>query len=937
MSHFELLINVFTTLMLMHFNSCKVRKEYNYARFFSILRSPSTPYLFACIMFKYVENMRKAALRIMSRTFGAKRTNGEAINDEYPLSDLVRLLCYEDLEEARAACENYSITIKRVLISEGSDGAVDCIFWKHSSFSERKDPIKGSIISLNPKKMLRTIEIKHGGASRLAICRGEVSGEGSTLDGSLSVPKPPVDLGAIRRKRKAVEEAKKRAAAEGEKARLIAKKRKEEEIIRAEEEKIRLEKLEAAEITKRKIALIKEEQRERAIAAQQRLEAEKRAKEEAVKLQKIKEEEARRKAKEEDEARIRAALEAEIEMRRQAEIARLEELRIQVEERMKEEEEMERQRFLKIQREREKEQERIRVAKEDEERRIEQEWQLKIDYAKKVVLLRKWQAALISQYDGKKGAKKTLDSLDPTRTSLSISLFRDACQMNRYEDSNVSQNIHSKTVSYQHIFYRLGSDQRSEINVANTFLSLVNKSSLHKSLLEGIWGSSQRRKVALIKIGIIVVPGQAQGDDMKKFIDMWVDSRLKYRSVHCSDEGNDVQIRVTVIDCKTIEDLRCCDAALMIVPPNIECDEFPDMSIPGYILNFSGDMCATELMKKADKELHQGCEKLFSAMIDSQRGQNGCTLFKMMESVSLKHLCCSMLKRVVSTFEGNLHREFLSPHLKRYVSDDIATQIVTVCHDVLVSFLNRVDDMRGNFSHMPSDEFFDPVKDEITNYFWDGQGLPRNWRDMLGRDELEYKVWHLFPCFRSVLPLAQVLDCLLSNAPLHIRRENGLLLQQRKMRQCLEQALNWVDYVDEKDSSIFFPFGDVGTILDSVVESCEDQTGAVIHLEIPALVHQNALSITKIKELPDSPETSMQTRSAKRTSDFKSLTTKRSKTESMAAEHSLMNRRDREGQKVIARLKALRDGNSMFDIDIGNTSLSNILSIQRNDHTFPQN
>ena len=54
MSHFELLINVFTTLMLMHFNSCKVRKEYNYARFFSILRSPSTPYLFACIMFKYV-------------------------------------------------------------------------------------------------------------------------------------------------------------------------------------------------------------------------------------------------------------------------------------------------------------------------------------------------------------------------------------------------------------------------------------------------------------------------------------------------------------------------------------------------------------------------------------------------------------------------------------------------------------------------------------------------------------------------------------------------------------------------------------------------------------------------------------------------------------------------------------------------------------------
>lgn len=31
----------------------KARKDYNYAKFFSILRDPSTPYPFACIMFKY--------------------------------------------------------------------------------------------------------------------------------------------------------------------------------------------------------------------------------------------------------------------------------------------------------------------------------------------------------------------------------------------------------------------------------------------------------------------------------------------------------------------------------------------------------------------------------------------------------------------------------------------------------------------------------------------------------------------------------------------------------------------------------------------------------------------------------------------------------------------------------------------------------------------
>lgn len=50
----------------------KSKKESNYARFFRILRSSSTPYLYACIMFKYVENMRKEAFQIMSRTFGGE-------------------------------------------------------------------------------------------------------------------------------------------------------------------------------------------------------------------------------------------------------------------------------------------------------------------------------------------------------------------------------------------------------------------------------------------------------------------------------------------------------------------------------------------------------------------------------------------------------------------------------------------------------------------------------------------------------------------------------------------------------------------------------------------------------------------------------------------------------------------------------------------------
>jgi len=125
-------------------------------------------------MFKYVEGMRKDALIIMSRTYGTKlKPNGQPFLDKYPLKDLVKLLCYEDEEEASTACRHYGITV------EG-----DQVLWRHSKFGEPRDPEKGHIIPLKPKKMIRTIESKLHGATRLSVCRGGVSGEGATLSGA---------------------------------------------------------------------------------------------------------------------------------------------------------------------------------------------------------------------------------------------------------------------------------------------------------------------------------------------------------------------------------------------------------------------------------------------------------------------------------------------------------------------------------------------------------------------------------------------------------------------------------------------------------------------------------------------------------------------------------------------------------------------------------
>jgi len=83
-------------------------------------------------MFKYVENMRKDALTIMSKTYGAKhKTTGEAFYDSYPLANLTKLLCYEDDEEARAACQHYGLVV------EG-----DQVMWRHGKFREPRDPVK---------------------------------------------------------------------------------------------------------------------------------------------------------------------------------------------------------------------------------------------------------------------------------------------------------------------------------------------------------------------------------------------------------------------------------------------------------------------------------------------------------------------------------------------------------------------------------------------------------------------------------------------------------------------------------------------------------------------------------------------------------------------------------------------------------------------------
>ena len=299
------------------------RRNNNYVQFFKLLKNDAS-YLAACIMFKYVETMRKSALSTMYRTYGNRTKTPvgghSSINDAYPLANLVDILCFESLEECSQTCRHYGLFVEN-----------STVYWKRSEFKPPVHPKTGSLLPCRPHKMLKTIESKLNGASRLHICRGGAN--------------KPRDPEEVRRE----EERKRAEQLRREKLKLkLAQERTQrlaEERRKSEEQK-------------------KKEEAERERLKVERAQAEKvRVEEEKVELQRKKDEAEALQREKAEKDRVRR------ERERVAEEARREEERIR-EERRKEEERGERER---TEREREKarlmEEARIREERRKEEER----------------------------------------------------------------------------------------------------------------------------------------------------------------------------------------------------------------------------------------------------------------------------------------------------------------------------------------------------------------------------------------------------------------------------------------------------------------------------------------------------------------------------------------------------------------------------------------
>ena len=831
------------------------KKEYNYARFFKILRSSDTPYLFACIMFKYVEQMRKTALRIMAKTFGARRKDtGQNMYDSYELQDLVRLLCFEDEEEAREACKHYNITVTE---KEGSEW----IEWRKTDFKERKHPVKGHIIRLHPRKMIRTIECKLNGASRLAICRGEVSGEGATLSHSSYHAASQQDLEAARREyeRKRAAEAEMRARIQRE--REVAEKAEEERKRKQAEREAKLNALKREKQERERLkkeAEEKEKQRQLAIKRTEEERKEKFRREAEEKKQREEKEKAR------ENARIRAEKEAaenaKAQRKRAEEAARLaaiERKREEERERAKAEE-RERQRQLEIKRAegerlaaearrraeeaaakaaeeaRRAEEERLRKLREEEERK-EREWQRKLNLAKMQVAFRKWKRRVDVEHRGIRQTHHTLENADALRAFSVPHSLAGTRQL-----GSVPQQVPDPSeCGPEHLFYRLGNlaDRRVDLSVVirERLCSFMPENKLDEL-------SSCKDVVSLFKLSFPFLV-----DEDNATLRLWMHARFNVGTLtsdsKSTSDGRMVEVRSIVSE--EVGGLRrdsSSTMALLLIPPFSpsmapQRESFLENqvgilsygNIPHAILNLdcgSNEKYTNFVRNLIDEQSRKGkghlliCEicpekwtassldaslesclnGLIDSFVSSQICPNGDAFT--MDPVSLPHLVRRCLRSVLWDTENIIVEESVEAteqgllHLVRDTLTCLSTELRETAERM----------KEGRLRGWPAEDFTswdDRSKTAMVRNYWsDGMGLPRNWNHLLEEEAvgmMEGPGRQSLLVYERADSVGSVVEHLTRSAPRDVRGRCKEMMWDKLFRRALDRALAWAD--DEEGAS----------------------------------------------------------------------------------------------------------------------------------------
>jgi len=859
------------------------------------LRSSSTPYLFACIMYKYVDEMRKVALYVMSRAYGTRKSKeGEGVDDQYKLTDLVRLLCFEDENEARNACEHYGITVSGSNDKEQKDDddweegshedcksnvneeKFNCLFisWRASYFLEPIDPIKGCKIPLKTRKMIRTIESKLGRATRLAVCRGELSIIGETSTSPTNVlfekilPQPQRNRVALKstritpqaqptdhpnipdhpRKPVLVDEGgresqdyakqeigKKQQSNQTESQKMMENMIKQQlELVRkkvkAEEEKKLVEQRSVVEAAERSR---KEEEKNAYEAEMLRLQNEMILRAETER-QKFEAAERLRIKQEEDNERIKRkeARERIEEERRRQEMERQKQLQEQ-----ELAEELHRQKVKA-----DKQNERIR----EEQERIRQEWQKKMAYARKCLMLRLWNKAMVEK-ERRRIRASSITKIDLTYSGFwpnPFNILRFASHIDTEQ-----QKLERRTTSLYMFFVRLSKEAACRIDVARILAARLTHAYDYASEKSA---SLSIRPVIMFKTSIIF-PCHFVHDNyaMYSAILSWINSRVRLEELFTdrvdnapSDLG---EVRFVLVNGSDDEHaFDGCDAAIFVVPPDFDwpsgCSVFPLRStgVPckaALVFTDLNDVNPSLNRRLADElgeiaiitanahlsqggNIDNGLTSCFWHLLDlfREKLEEGYGIF---ERISLLKLGCRCIRKVLL--------------LKNPLAALDDACIAQLCLKALAAELDAEGvTLRQRFFHLlPAHEFCKKERQNSSNirgsfsrgvpsYFGGGidDDLPCSWLIRLDFSFVDKSPLAMITD-PSILTTMDIIHTMLKmlDIPFDIAQDCELLLFQKDIRRCFETVLLYLQqhFKGENDDFLYFPFGELEKVFKRTV------------------------------------------------------------------------------------------------------------------------
>eukprot|EP00979_Chaetoceros_neogracilis_P012605 scaffold3361_cov243-Chaetoceros_neogracile.AAC.2 len=767
--------------------------------------------------------MRKAAFQIMSKTFGTKRKDtGQGYYDHYPLNDLVHLLCFEDLAEAKSACEFYNITVSSMKIRENPDEFEDYVFWRSTSFKEPRDPEKGNILSLKPRKMNRIIESKLGGVTRLAICRGEVSGAGASLDSAIC-PENAKRLEEMAKQREHLL-IKRQEALHAAKRNELKMKLKMEQIREAKEQKARAENEREDEIARKKAAEEATQKRNHELRLQKKLDEEesqrkqeaerlayksamevarfKKMKEECQKLEQLEEE--KRRQKEEEEERQRH-LE---EKRLLEESERQKWLRREAEEILYQKRVAERQRLLEIKKRDQEEIDRKREEKEAEETRIELEWQRKIALARKLLVLNAWSARMSAVRDRREDTKASIECFDPFMfSSIDFHSVSKHIDLPQQTDTKL---LLEDAPSFKSMLYQLGTDAMSPLPLHAIFFDLMTAAGTFHTMSQMKLQEGMSKNIVLFKMGVVVV-AEGLHDDTKDFMRMWINNRLQLECVRSQHAGlNEVRTVCSFYDSTNIASQEC-DGLLIMVAPGTVSKEHLD-GILSHVIHF--DMVTNPC--DFDQILLNGCKNLASSFVSTFKAPSNSPLLGM-EFFSLRWLYCAVLRRTLCSFSVGLDSVHQLPsHLQRSEIEGCVGRLVIHCFEVLIYLVENMYSL-SNDGLCAASNFV--VDTEVQSYFNEKDGLPVNWRTNVELSNLQEAMWDIFPSLstQNYPSFLDLLRDLIEGAPLSVQHDCGALLNTNKFVECLDVGLQWQTITQSdisRDYCVYLPIGGARALID---------------------------------------------------------------------------------------------------------------------------